>query len=215
MGITPAADRCVSTVRSLVNGVARDAHGNLMRYVPFNGHGYIVDTNILIYMEKFLRGEAPASIARAYSRMKHLLRTTSRHDGKADIWAPDEVINEFTADPTSKFPAGTHRLPPPTSRKTPQYNSVLNELRRLSVGNTADSNDANLIADILMSNSPRSPVFVTNDKGIFFRLCNAVPTCEKSVSKGTFYRDQVNGFDYSITDSSGRLRTIRIIPIEP
>lgn len=196
-----------------------------MRYVPYSGHGVIVDSNIISAIAK---GDRQAGEAKWVAKLNHLARTSQKRNEEFHLWVTDNTVLETTAVQEntkrgivtvrdSGFPTQTRRLPVTVSQESQEYKSIVQQLDDIGVGKTRSSagvSDQEIVADIFFSDtrSGVTPTFVTADKGVFTPLCKLNPDCDKALKRGSMFDEFKSGFTVTMKDAKGQQRVMNVIP---
>jgi len=107
-------------------------------------------------------------------------------------------------------------------RHSPQYNAVLDELAKASVGAKKGAADRSIVADTMFASGAAKPSLMTGDDDMFKRLFEhfgpgkSRPVKQKpGQSLAAAIQDLYpNGFDTTIPDGAGGSRTINVIPMK-
>ncbi len=208
---------CITSLKAAVHGIFYDEHGHLLSVAPLHDSAIVVDSNILISMDRVLKGGAHDGNRRSYAYLVKLKKTAERHGENFHIWLTNQSAKEVAL--AQRVPAGTRIVPITVSRDSTEYKSVLKKLEEMNVGEQkAGSNkDREIISDLFFAKKRTDstiPTFATADNGIIRPLCLLNPACTKIVSNKMLIKDRFpDGFEATLTDSFGQSRTIRIIAI--
>lgn len=134
------------------------------------------------------------------------------------LWVTEQVAKEYRDWPNAPgAPRGIRRAALSADRATPEFQSVVKILEGANVGGAQGAADRVVVAEAYFARTEdgSTPTFMTLDKKIYNHLCRLSPACGSSMGRRAVYLTHPNGFEVSLRDSAGVLRTIRVIPVPP
>jgi hypothetical protein len=215
-----AAAPCSQTIEAIVHGLVRDEKGAIIRPVPYNGKGIIMDANVAIARGQTIDRDANHNLI--YSKLRTIEKTAQKHKESFDYWVTDDTAQEVLLRRGAlagdiNLVEGTRKVKVTVARQSPEYQSVMDEMKKIKIGETRGSNgemDKKMITDLFFTETTPGavPAFGTADLGIIRPLCQKLPDCGKAWNSGTFKTNFPDGFTVDITDASGKKRSLKIVP---
>lgn len=212
---------CKTTLKAALHGVYYDEGGHLISASPIKDGALILDSNLIFSYDSTLNKLASSTEMRAYNFIVKQRKTAMKRGEEFRPWITNRTAKELTVEqgPRVQIPNGTRIVPITTSRTSYPYKSVLEKLESVNLGEKKASSykDREIIADLFFADKRSEaaiPTFATADNGIVRPLCRLNPACAKLLGNKYLIRENYpQGFDVTITDGTGRRRTIRILPI--
>tara|TARA_B110001454_G_scaffold218991_1_gene249018 strand:+ start:48652 stop:49434 length:783 start_codon:yes stop_codon:yes gene_type:complete len=229
--VNAAESTCYNTIRAIKHGIFRNERDHIIRHVPYNGHGIILDSNLMIALKE--KGFEHLGESSWHGQLKKMVKTASKQKKQKSnvpslsdpfrFWVSSKIGQEVQDVVRRKkisfeFPESTRILPINEHTKA-EYDQVYNKLRSLSIGGDKvhdNVNDRDILTEVFFSKTTDNvtPVFATADKGIINPLCKTIPNCASALRRNTMRSEYRDGFDFTIHDeSTGISRTVRILPI--
>lgn len=221
-GIESKGSFCKTTLKAGLHGVVRDAGGKIIRRVPLGKDPVIIDTNVIISLEKmkFFPERSTESNKLWAAKLHKILKRNHKHESVHPYIAERTARERFVADRDDPvtFPEGTRIFEIEGSRSSSAYQSFLKKLEEMKVGQVKDNsmNDREIVADLFFAKrnyTQDNPTFLTADAGIFGPLCQLNPACASLNGDKKKIRQMFeNGFEVTM-NAGGVTRTVRIVPL--
>jgi hypothetical protein len=203
--------------------VQRRAFNPPLGVLPEKG-AYLMDSNILSAIIKTRDGRAGRDSPR-YQAILRLLERKTRMD-KRDLldprtehsyfWVTQQIVNEYDHWHAAPLPPrGVFRAKVAVSRTSPEFEALLDILKRGRVGGDEGQSDRIIVAEAFFAATEKNsvPTFVTMDSGISDRLCRFSPDCRAALKFGSPDLMYPDGFVVQIAVPGSMPRKLRVLAV--
>lgn len=175
----------------------------------------ILDSNASIAVELERKNASlPADRRVPLPRQRQEVVNRLRAIPNVDLRVPDQVVveAEWASHVTGGWAntgVGASGVPLGVTRDSAEYTSVIRILENNNVGSGKGGMDRQIVADALFARAEpgEMPTLVTADKGVYNGMYRAMGASNVGVQRGG------QDFVFTVMDSSGTRRSIRVIPI--